>query len=59
MKKITLKKNLTDYISRIGIKLIFRSDAMRFDRNGLHHTGWDVITDNGTWGIYEGGELLN
>ena len=57
-KTIKVYKGVVDYIREASVKKIFR-DEMRFDRNGLHHTGWEVVTDNGVWGIYEGGELLN
>ena len=58
LKTIKVKKGIVEYISAMGMKVVFKSD-IRFDRNGLHHTGWDVKTDNGVWGVYEGGELLN
>ncbi len=55
---IKISKNITDYIANAGVKLVFRTD-IRYDRNGLHHTGWDAVTKSGVWGIYSGGELLN
>lgn len=55
---IKIKKNITDYIANAGVKLVFKSD-IRCDRNGLHHTGWDVKTKSGVWGVFSGGELLN
>lgn len=57
-KTIKVYKGVVDYIREASVKKIFR-DEMKFDRNGLHHTGWEAVTDNGVWGIYEGGELLN
>lgn len=38
---IKVKKGIVEYISAMGMKVVFKSD-IRFDRNGLHHTGWDV-----------------
>lgn len=56
--KFKIKKGLVSYIKYMGVKLVFKSD-IRFDRNGLNHTGWDVKTKNGVWGLYFNGELLN
>ena len=58
MTKVKVQKDVIDYIMNVGVKLAFKSN-LRSDRNNLHHTGWDVKTNDGVWGVYTGGMLLN
>ncbi|MCE2265808.1 hypothetical protein GPX01_08565 [Streptococcus thermophilus] len=60
MKTIKTHKGVIRVIKGFGIKKAFLTDDIRFDRNGAHYIGVDVILKDGmSFGVYSNGELLN
>ena len=60
MKKLKANKGLVNFFKSFGIKKAFLTDDIRFDRNGAHHTGVDVVLNDGTcFGVFDNGEILN
>ena len=57
MKKLKTNKGMVNFFKNFGIKKAF---DIRFDRNGAHHVGVDVIMKDGTcFGVFSNGEILN
>ena len=51
---------MVNFFKNFGIKKAFLTDDIRFDRNGAHHVGVDVIMKDGTcFGVFSNGEILN
>ena len=60
MRKLKTHKGMINFFKSFGIKKAFLTDEMRFDRNGVHHTGVDIILKDGTCaGVFDNGEILN
>lgn len=60
MKNLKTNKGMVSFFKNLGIKKTFLTDDIRFDRNGAHHVGVDVIMKDGTcFGVFSNGEILN
>ena len=60
MRNLKTNKGMVNFFKNFGIKKAFLTDDIRFDRNGAHHVGVDVITKDGTcFGVFSNGEILN
>ena len=60
MKKLKANKGVVNFFKSFGIKKAFLTDDIRFDRNGAHHVGVDVILNDGKcFGVFSNGEILN
>ncbi|MDA3774966.1 hypothetical protein PF596_09755 [Streptococcus thermophilus] len=60
MKTIKTHKGVIRFIKGFGIKTAFLTNFIRYDMNGAHHLGIDVILKDGSqFGVYSNGELLN
>ena len=60
MKNLKTNKDMVSFFKSFGIKKAFLTDDIRFDRNGAHHVGVDVILNDGTcFGVFSNGEILN
>ena len=60
MRNLKANKGMVNFFKNFGIKKAFLTDDSRFDRNGAHHVGVDVIMKDGTcFGVFSNGEILN
>lgn len=60
MRNLKANKGMVSFFKNFGIKKAFLTDDIRFDRNGAHHVGVDVIMKDGTcFGVFSNGEILN
>ena len=60
MKKLKTNKGMVNFFQKLRNQKAFLTDDIRFDRNGAHHVGVDVIMKDGTcFGVFSNGEILN